>query len=136
MAMAYFFIREVSVMVDYFVAQAVPVGAACVGNVGAKGMGIEALSVSAPESPSLVEQLKTLLKTASVQQLKTFLRKTYEEVRDLNQFNLILLSANVISDEQLSVSMDVILKSLNDEPVIRLADTRGDFCVIRFDRKS
>ena len=120
-------------MVDYFVAQAPP--GVCLEDAG-KGVTIQAFEVTSPAAPSasLVEQLKALLATGSVQQLRAFLKDTYDSLCDLNQFNLILLSANVIADDKFEVAMDIILKSLNDSPIVRLVDTKGDFCVVRFDK--
>ena len=120
-------------MVDFFVAQAPP-SVYVEGN--ATGVQIETFSVAPPEASiaPIVEQLKQLLATGTVQVLKTFLQKSYDDLSDLKQFNLLLLSANVAANDQLSVCMDVILKSLSDSPIIRLVDTKGDFCVVRFDR--
>ncbi len=83
---------------------------------------------------TVVEQMKALLSSGSVRQLRTFLLKTFDEMRDLAHFNMMLLSAGPQSEDH-SVNMDVILKSVNEYPVVRLNDSKGDFCVVRFDRQ-
>jgi hypothetical protein len=82
---------------------------------------------------TVVEQMKALLSTGNVRQLRTFLLKTFDELRDLAQFNMMLLSAGAQSEEH-NVNMDVILKGVTEFPVVRLNDCKGDFCVVRFDR--
>jgi hypothetical protein len=81
-----------------------------------------------------VEQMKDLLSSGDARQLRDFLLKTFDEFRDLPHFNMMLLSAGPKSEEH-NVNMDVILKSVNEFPIVRLNDCKGDFCVLRFDRQ-
>jgi hypothetical protein len=87
-----------------------------------------------PVDTSAVEQMKGLLSNGNVRLLRSFLIGRFDELRDLARFNMMLLSAGPALAEH-SVNMDVILKGINEFPVIRLNDSKGDFCVVRFDRQ-
>jgi hypothetical protein len=118
------------VMVDYFVTQ-VPVNRYVT-------EGLKKATISFDPNVSVdstaVERMKALLLSGNVRQLRTFLLKTFDELRDLPHFNMLLLSAGPQSEEH-NVNMDVILKSVNEFPVVRLNDCKGDFCVVRFERQ-
>lgn len=127
--------KEVIPMVDYFVATA-PL-TPYVPDSGS-GVRIETFSASPPDAPIApqIEQLRSLLVTGGVQTVRAFLLKTQAELGDFGQFNALLLSANSGKHEQSEVCMDVILRSINEAPVVRLVDSRGDFCVVRFERSA
>jgi hypothetical protein len=117
-------------MVDYFVTQ-VPVSRYI--TEGDK-KAILSFDSNVQVDTTTVERMKALLSSGNVRQLRTFLLKTFDELKDLPQFNMLLLNAGPPFEEQ-SVNMDVILKGVNEFPVVRLNDTKGDFCVVRFDRQ-
>ena len=118
-------------MVDFFVTQA-PVSRYATDS-GDKKVNVLSFDATVPVNLQVIGQIKTILSVGSVRELRRFLLKTFDELKDIAQFNLILLSANTVSEEQ-SVNMEVILKSSIDFPVVRLVDSKGDFCVVRFDR--
>ena len=96
-------------MVDYFVTQ-VPVNRYVT-------EGLKKATISFDPNINVdstaVERMKALLLSGNVRQLRTFLLKTFDELRDLPHFNMMLLSAGPQSEEH-HVNMDVILKSVND----------------------
>ncbi|HEY9754369.1 MAG TPA: hypothetical protein V6C97_04350 [Oculatellaceae cyanobacterium] len=120
-------------MVDYFVATA-PLTPYVPGS--GSGVRIETFNAAPPDAPIApqIEQLRSLLTSGGVQAVRAFLLKMRAELGDFEQFNSLLLSANSGEHEQSEVCMDVILKSINEAPIVRLVDSRGDFCVVRFDR--
>jgi hypothetical protein len=125
--------KEVIPMVDYFVATT-PLTPYVPGS--GSGVRIESFSATPSDAPFApqVEQLKALLATGGVRAVRAFLVKTQSELSDFNQFNTLLLSAYAGEQERSDVNMDVILKSINEAPVVRLVDSDGDFCVVRFDK--